>query len=429
VFKLTAQNITISFQPKVNGTIIDSVIVTNQRIAQKVKLLGNESLTLTKVTGITDLSFASDMGYIFPNPCNGITQICFTTVKNQMVKVNVYNISGQLLRTESHFLMLGQHRFNVIFPTAGIYNVSILKDDRSKSFKAVCFRTGVNRCGIEYCGSQYQNQSKSAKLGKTLSYTQGDILLHSVFSGKNNTIITDSPVATKAYSVEFYQCIDPDNKSYKIVKIGDQWWMAENLAWLPFVSYPVSGSYTDPFYYVLDYRGIDISEAKATPNYSTYGVLYNWPAAMNGKASSNQVPSGVQGACPSGWHLPSKAEWEILENYMIANGYNFDGTTTENKIAKSLAATIIFQNWEQYPPGVVSNDISLNNKSGFNGLPGGYRTSNGTFNGPGGDGYWWSSTEYFSKDAYIRYLDGYSIKLLERKPYKKDGYSVRCIRN
>src|SRR4030042_875983 len=94
------------------------------------------------------------------------------------------------------------------------------------------------------------------------------------------------------------------------------------LAYLPAVSPPASESMTDPYYYVYDYNGNSVTAAKATGNYMTYGVLYNWSAAMNGAASSIANPSGVQGVCPTGWHLPSDAEWTQLTDYLAANGHS-----------------------------------------------------------------------------------------------------------
>lgn len=111
--------------------------------------------------------------------------------------------------------------------------------------------------------------------------------------------------------------IDPrDNHEYKIVTIGEQIWMAENLAYLPSVSKPEAAATSDgdPLYFVFNYDGEDVNAAKATKEYKTYGVLYNWYAAMNQKnatgGDAEAIPSGIQGICPSGWHLPSKAEWK-----------------------------------------------------------------------------------------------------------------------
>src|SRR5690554_6744787 len=98
---------------------------------------------------------------------------------------------------------------------------------------------------------------------------------------------------------------DPrDGNVYKIITIGDQVWMAENLAYLPSVNMVADGSEdaAGSYYYVYGYDGTNVADAKATGNYATYDVLYNWTAAMN--------------ACPDGWHLPSDAEWTELTDYL-----------------------------------------------------------------------------------------------------------------
>jgi hypothetical protein len=82
-----------------------------------------------------------------------------------------------------------------------------------------------------------------------------------------------------------------DGHTYKTVKIGEQVWMAENLAYLPAVSPSSAGSNTEPYYYVYDYQGDNVANAKQNANYSTYGVLYNWPASMAGAASSGANPN------------------------------------------------------------------------------------------------------------------------------------------
>ena len=194
-----------------------------------------------------------------------------------------------------------------------------------------------------------------------------------------------------------------DGKVYEGITIGHQVWMAENLAYLPVISPPKAGSYVIPLYYVYGYYGTNVVEAKATDEYCTYGVLYNWNAAML--------------ACPEGWHLPNDDEWTILETYLANNGYNYDGTIGAKydkdegcfnewkKIAKSMASA---SGWSLSDvPGSVGNTDypEYRNKSGFSGLPGGFRHSNGEFDNIGSYGYWWSSSENYSYIA--RFLNLY----------------------
>ena len=115
-----------------------------------------------------------------------------------------------------------------------------------------------------------------------------------------------------------------DNQLYTTVRIGEQVWMAENLRYLPGfpepsnLNLPDDGSTTEPRYYVYGYDGSGTEEnlGIASANLINYGVLYNWPAAMAGAEGSNTNPSGVQGICPDGWHLPSEAEWVQLTNFV-----------------------------------------------------------------------------------------------------------------
>ncbi len=202
-------------------------------------------------------------------------------------------------------------------------------------------------------------------------------------------------------------------RTYKTIIINGKEWMAENMAYLPTVNPPNSASFTDPRYYVYDYNGSDVAVAKQHANYATYGVLYNWPAA--------------KAVCPPGWHLPSDAEWTALENFLIANGYNFDETTTGNKIAKSLAARA---KWNaDSSAGVIGNDLSLNNKTGFSALPGGFRANNGAFSLIGEKGSWWTSTEAGTGYAINRYLYFKSVNIFHNSDYLDCGLSVRYVKD
>ena len=205
-----------------------------------------------------------------------------------------------------------------------------------------------------------------------------------------------------------------DGNHYETVTIGSQVWMAENLAYLPSVVGPETGSEYDgyeayPFYYVYGYDGASVATAKATANYTTYGVLYNWPAAIT--------------ACPEGWHLPSDDEWKQLEMYLGMTQEEADetngarGTDEGGKLKESGTDHWMFPN------------TGATNESGFTALPGGYRSSGGRFDSIGIYGRWWSSTEGSTDNAWSRYL-GYNGSYVNRGNYGKgNGFSVRCLRD
>jgi len=225
-----------------------------------------------------------------------------------------------------------------------------------------------------------------------------------------------------------------DGHVYKTVTIGEQVWMAENLAYLPSVVGPATGSYTAPYYYVYGYDGTSVATAKATANYTTYGVLYNWTAAMNGAASSSSNPSGVQGVCPPGWHLPSDEEWTQLETYLTNNGYKYDGSIGGSDVRAKLAVALVANfGWESSTnEGAAGNTDypEYRYKSGFSALPGGYRDGGGPFGLIGSYGYWWSSTQSDTNRAWHRalYYDLSSV-LRGSYGYKVYGFSVRCVRD
>ena len=203
-----------------------------------------------------------------------------------------------------------------------------------------------------------------------------------------------------------------DGNVYQTINIGNQVWMAENLKYLPSVVGPATGSETSPYYYVYGYDGTAADNAKATENYDTYGVLYNWPAAMNGASSSTSNPSIVQGVCPTGWHLPSDAEWTELTDYL-------GGTSTAGGKLKEKGMT----HW-------MTPNTGATNETGFTALPGGFLSFNGTFNLIAEIAYWWSTTQYDSPEsAYSRSLGHDSNSFYRHGSNKKNGHFVRCLRD
>lgn len=198
---------------------------------------------------------------------------------------------------------------------------------------------------------------------------------------------------------------DPrDQNKYDWVKIGDQIWMAENLAYLPDVS-PLSENISAGLqYYVYGYTGTNAINAKETNNYKTYGVLYNWSSAKN--------------ACPAGWHLPTDHEWELLAEYISQQkGPYINSGSNWSDIGKHLKATI---GW--------NNDAYGIDDFGFGGLAAGYVSYPGAFYDLGNYCFWWSATEHNDGYAWSRSLDHLSNRFY-RSSNKNAGFSVRCIKD
>jgi len=179
---------------------------------------------------------------------------------------------------------------------------------------------------------------------------------------------------------------DRDGNEYKIVTIGSQTWMAENLVYSIGTGCWAYNNKTD--------------------NMRKYGYLYNWQTAKK--------------VCPEGWHLPSDQDWVELELFLgMDEAEKFLIGSRAEGIDSLLKST---SDWEYGGNGL--------NQSGFNALPGGYRDY---YNWKGGDigkvGYWWTSSRYGYEDAWYRSLNFSSDKIIRGKTYKEYGHSVRCIKD
>lgn len=212
---------------------------------------------------------------------------------------------------------------------------------------------------------------------------------------------------------------DYDGNVYDVVKLGNQEWMAQNLRTTHYANgtYIPQGSSTTGTTTAYRY-----CPNNSSSNVNKYGYLYNWKAVMGNSSSSSSNPSGVQGICPYGWHVPSNAEWTELENYVQGCSYY---TVASVSVAKALAST---EGWNSSGnSGAVGNDPSKNNSTGFSALPAGYY--NGSYNDFGCDATFWSATDNSSSSAYNHLLDYEGAGVGCYNPNKSLGQSVRCVKN
>jgi uncharacterized protein (TIGR02145 family) len=204
---------------------------------------------------------------------------------------------------------------------------------------------------------------------------------------------------------------DYDGNNYKTVKIGAQIWMLENLRTTKFndgTSIPLA---TDQGEWAILSSAAYCVYDNIEINFNSYGLLYNWNAVNSGKLA------------PKGWHIPSQNEWADLFKYLTENGYGFEGFG--NDIAKSMATTTGWDSNKEF--GAIGNLPENNNKSGFSGLPGGYRDNDGVFRYINNYGSWWSSSQFDTDNADRINLIGWSNMVYIFHSNKKIGCSIKCI--
>ncbi|MCX6832719.1 MAG: fibrobacter succinogenes major paralogous domain-containing protein [candidate division Zixibacteria bacterium] len=193
---------------------------------------------------------------------------------------------------------------------------------------------------------------------------------------------------------------DYDGNVYQTIKIGGQWWMAENLKVTHYRNGDPIPNVTDGGIWFGLTTGAYCNYTNDVGYVATYGRLYNWWAA----ADSRNI-------APAGWHVPSDAEWQTLVDYL-------GGSAVAGGKLKEVGTT----HW--YPP-----NTGATNESGFSALAAGLRDAYGAFTGMGWDAFFWSSTERESYMAWSRHLDYQGSQVDRPSNPEKSGFSVRCVRD
>ena len=197
---------------------------------------------------------------------------------------------------------------------------------------------------------------------------------------------------------------DIDGNVYRTVNIGNQQWMAENLKVSKYSDGTTIPNITDNTEWQNNTTGAWAYYNNDVANNAKYGKLYNWYAV-------SPTTNGTKNVCPTGWHVPTDAEWTVLTDYL-------GGESVAGGKMKEVGTT----NW--LSPNVDANNVSL-----FSALPGGYSNSSGYYALIGDAGYWWSSTENETYDAWLRSLFVYDGVANRYYNVKQNGFSVRCLRD
>lgn len=403
-------------------TSVDSILVENLSNDDKL-LFENLPFQYHYKINLTNPDYRYVVGINSFRNSNGFTQMqntpgAITLMPNKAdqgkIIISIYDLNGQELYNAVTNLPLKRNLLKIKLGSTGLFLVNIKTNSTNQTFKVMGsdrqkkFEVNVSdeslpetylKSSLIYCESDFE-------------YKIGDQIRISVNkSDLNESSIVIPIVESESLNFTFHNFFTDtrDGNKYKCVNIGDQFWMAENLKFLPAVSPSNINSETEPRYYVYDYEGGNINEAIETTNYKKFGVLYNWVAAKK--------------SCPEGWHLPTNSDWELLARYISeSNGtypkYGLDGWHNIGNHLKSQ------HGWS------FNNDQNGNgiDDYGFNALAAGRITQ--SFNTITQQcTFWMDKSANSPSHAWYRRLEYHEDILYKNLTNTSQGYCVRCLKD
>ncbi|MBN1819694.1 MAG: hypothetical protein JXR31_12075 [Prolixibacteraceae bacterium] len=402
---LSSQEIILSISGEFNEKKIplDSLLIENltngtDTIFKPVDILDRFQINLTKGSLINNIDseilHKSEKASILKNVPGEIV-INYISKEFNSIYIEITNIEGKKIVKKKDVVNPGNNLFNIKLQIPGIFLVHFYSLNYTKSFKCLGI-SGLNNSNIILVeNSGYYNKSSLIQINSGFQFSSGDnICLTGFKKGLASNLFTKSIIESEDIVCVFVNneeiglFIDArDETFYRWIKIGEQTWMAENLAYKQ-----------DSSCWVL------FNDEK---NAKFYGRLYNWSIAME--------------SCPSGWHLPTNEEWDNLASFIsIEMGPYSKGENSWPGVGKHLKSKY---GW---------NNKNGTDDFGFCGLPAGfcYVINNNVFFNNQGIliGRWWTSTEYNDGSSYgwaldesNNFINGYTGKTL--------GTSIRCLKD
>lgn len=219
--------------------------------------------------------------------------------------------------------------------------------------------------------------------------------------------------------------VDANGNVYGTIKIGNQWWMTENLKATQYMDGSsikfISSIHTKEW--ASDSNGAYCDYFAGTSNANT-GLLYNWYAIQNSKK-----------LLPEGWRIPTENDWQELE-WSLGMAYDdihktsWRGTNQGDQLKKYEGAETISGKTSVVKYWLTYGEVFPSNESGFSAIAGGYRMPDGTWGAKSvnSTAFFWSSSTY-GNEVWYRYLDYQQSGIFRYYAPKAYGFSVRCVKN
>jgi len=405
---------------------LDSIFIENITQGGDTTLYAPDTiLVLDYVTSIDDNEAIGEntfsLSQNYPNPFKGKTTVNLYLPEKEHIRITILDILGREVAFFENTLISGNHSFTFYSGKEKYYLFTAKGNSVIKTIKMVNINSNNKiQCKLVYNG--FDNNIigfKSQKAINNFVFNLGDDLQYIGYAKAieeitGSDVIDDAPQNNKIYIFEIIEGIpcpgtptvtDEDGNVYNTVLISSQCWLKENLN----IGTRINGSQNQTNNQTIEKYCYDDNES----NCGEYGGLYQWDEMMQ-----YTTQQGTQGICPNGWHIPTDEEWCTLTIYIDptvnCNTTGYSGTHVGCKI-KSTSG------W--YSNGNGSDAY------GFSALPGGYRSSYGSFGYVEEGAYFWSSTEGYSSNAGTRRLR-YNRSEVGRDYFGKEGgFSVRCVKD
>ena len=404
----------LTFKGTNASTTVTTVTVENLSRGTSMTLNGDEILRLTNALtnepyGINNVSPGNSKMTIFPNPAIGQSILSFSQPNAGNVQLKIVEISGKVVAQKTVYSEAGDRRFTLPALNAGIYVVSVQGDNFVGNVKLISIASAYSGeiTAWETVSAQSEISSKpalrSAELRaegniKAMLYEKGELLRITGKSGNYTTIIMKR--ATVSQDVEFYfvECTDKSGNHYPVVKIGNYYWMAENLRG--------AGTGVTKINSATDWQKL--------PNSAAAMAYYNFSDANATGRGGYYTHAGAAASMPDGWRFPTAGE--IDATLKTLGGYDLAGD-----LLKAKGANIY---WTDLSTGITGLD-----ETSFRAMATGFLDFDGRFGDAVNAASFWIKGSNASRANYwqIRYRGPALIFNPSQTSIVKDGYSVRGI--
>ncbi len=370
-----------------------------------------------------------------PNPFEGATKVMLTTPEAGKVTMEISDINGRTLVGKKDLLHLpaGTHTFRIALPIAGIYLLTARQGQHSSSIKMVNTASGKD-CHIVLESTSIAKPMLKKDIAK--AFDLQDEMLYTGYTMENGIERTSYAIARSEstseklvfdFTHDAQPCQDAktvtdyDKNTYKTVQLGKQCWMVENMRATHFADGTAITLGDDSTSTAHRFIAGDRAEMV-----QTCGYLYNWNAVKYSIISGDETDR-LQGVCPTGWHVPTQAEWRQLFGYVRSRVEYICGGDDMN-FAKSLCANFGWSEPFQSLPCSVGRDLSTNNATGFTVVPAGFT-----------DGYrpsefaesaqFWTATPKTSGSSHSISFKSRATTIVLNSHYNNEGLTVRCVKD